>query len=581
MKRERRFLQSEVRMSLDGSEKPKITGYAAVFGKKSHNFGDFVEVIDAHAFDDCLASEPDIVGLFNHDDDMVLGRTSSGTMKVYADGTGLKYEIDPPATSYANDLMVSMSRGDIRSSSFAFYAQKEKWTIDPQTNENIRTILKARVVDCSVVTNPAYPDASSQLRSLFPEDKGGLPEEIRTNIAELRSNQRKEKRYRNIVAAVSDTAWAIMPEKLETICALLNARAAGHPATKEEIQAAMNGVEFRNDVSIQSGVAVIPVFGTISQRTTLMSEFCGGASCEDITRNFRAALNDPSVKAIVFDIDSPGGTVTGVPELGAEIIKARGAKPIIGVANGYAASAAYWIASACEKLYVLPSGKVGSVGVYCTHQDLSGALDKQGVSVSFIKAGKYKTDGNPYEPLSESAREEMQKSVDAYYEMFVSAVAAGRGVSVEDVEAKYGQGRMLMAKDALEAGMVDAINTLDEVVNSFNSDVAAAPPIAESVTEGSTEHTEQSMESCGCSCQDCVDGNCQGCSDGDCNDELCVGCGDDYNDDEDDLVQDGTEPEHSDAVVEDIKPAASETTLEEEAANTRAKYLVKLMQMQS
>jgi HK97 family phage prohead protease len=175
-KQERRFLESDVKLETrEANQPPRIVGYAAVFGKKSHNFGDFVEVIDAHAFDDCLASDPDIVGLFNHDDDMVLGRTSSGTMKVYADGTGLKYEIDPPATSYANDLMVSMSRGDIRSSSFAFYAQKEKWTIDPQTNENVRTLLKARVVDCSVVTNGAYPDASSQLRCMFPDGMPSMP----------------------------------------------------------------------------------------------------------------------------------------------------------------------------------------------------------------------------------------------------------------------------------------------------------------------------------------------------------------------------------------------------------------------
>jgi len=521
-KRERRFLQSDV--TVEAGESPKISGYAAVFNKRSHNLGDFVEVVDPNAFSACLAKNPEILGLYNHSNDMVLGNTASGTMRVFTDSVGLRYEIDPPETSYAKDLMVSMKRGDVKSSSFGFYCLREKWHVDKETNDNVRTILEADCFDCSVVTAPAYPDASSQVRSLFPDGKGGIPEEITSKIAEVRASQRKEKRGRNILAAVSSSKWAILPEKLETICAFLNGWSDGHRASKEEIQAAMMGQD-SSEYGAENidNVAVLPIYGTIAPKATMMSEFSGGFSCESFTKDFRAALADDSVTAIVFDVDSPGGTVTGVPELAAEILAARGKKPIIASVSGMAASAGYWLASAADKLIVTPSGEVGSIGVYCTHQDVSGAMDKAGVKMQFIQAGKFKTEGNPYEPLSDSARVEMKKGVDEFYEMFVAGVAAGRGVSVEKVKADFGQGRMLMAKDALAAGMVDSIQTLDQVLAGLGADSSA--PDSSIFTTDNSGLQAMNQNGCACLCNSCVNGDCAQCADPDCADDYCDDCG--------------------------------------------------------
>lgn len=533
-KRERRFLQSDV--SVQSGENPKITGYCAVFGKMSQDLGNFREVIDAGAFDKCLATNPDVVGLFNHSNDMVLGRTSSGTMKLVKDATGLKYEIDPPDTSYAKDLMVSMKRGDVKSSSFGFFCLSDSWSVDKKTNENIRTILEAEIFDASVVTSPAYLDASSQVRALFPDDKGSVPEEITAKIAEIRTTKRQEKRGKNILAAVSSSKWAILPEKLETICALVNGWSEGNRASKEEIQAAMMGQD-STQYSAENidNVAVLPIYGVIAPKATMMSELCGGFSCENFTKDFRAALADDSVTAIVFDVDSPGGTVTGVPELAAEILAARGKKPIIASVSGMAASAGYWLASAADTLIVTPSGEVGSIGVYCTHQDVSGAMDKAGVKMQFIQAGKFKTEGNPYEPLSDSARADMQKGVDEFYEMFVGGVADGRGVSVETVKADFGQGRMLMAKDALAAGMVDSIQTLDQVLAGLDS--------TSSVTGDSTLPSDNNsglqamnQNGCACLCNFCVNGDCVQCADPVCDDDECLGTH--GMDDDDDLDTD-------------------------------------------
>ena len=216
-------------------------------------------------------------------------------------------------------------------------------------------------------------------------------------------------------------------------------------------------------------IAVLPLQGTISHRMGLMSQISGGTSCEQFTGWLRAALSDPQVKSIIMDIDSPGGTVTGVQELADEIYQGRQQKPIIGVANGMAASAAYYLGSQASELVVSPSGEVGSIGVFAAHEDVSKALEGMGVKTTFISAGKYKTEGNPYEPLSGEARDAMQAKVDAYYQQFVNAVARGRNTSADQVQSDFGQGRMVMAGPARRAGMVDRVATLDQTLKRLGA----------------------------------------------------------------------------------------------------------------
>jgi len=218
--------------------------------------------------------------------------------------------------------------------------------------------------------------------------------------------------------------------------------------------------------TVEGNVGVLPLTGIITQRSGngLMEMLFGGVKVDAFSAAFKQMVDTPSVGAIVLDIDSPGGSVFGVNELATQIREARGSKPIIGVANSMAASAAYLIGSAVDTLAVTPGGQVGSIGVYSTHQDFSEADAQFGVKTTLISAGKFKTEANPYEPLTDSAREHMQEQVDAYYEQFVGAVAKGRGKSAATVRGKFGQGRMLMAADALEVGMVDRVASLDQVL---------------------------------------------------------------------------------------------------------------------
>jgi capsid assembly protease len=131
------------------------------------------------------------------------------------------------------------------------------------------------------------------------------------------------------------------------------------------------------------------------------------------------------------------------------------------------ASAAYWLAASASEIVALPSAQVGSIGVFSMHEDVSKALDEKGVKVTLISAGKFKTEGNPFEPLSDDAKAAVQGTVDFYYGQFTSDVANGRGVAVDSVRAGFGEGRVVTAKDALKLGMIDRVGTLDDVVGDL------------------------------------------------------------------------------------------------------------------
>ena len=300
-----------------------------------------------------------------------------------------------------------------------------------------------------------------------------------------------------LMTFVREQPWALTPEKHVTLVDILRFRNAGGRLNREEIAARIGpraerprdqfldlatdqlyaerfdgegqslGFLAASGAPLKPGqagvIAVISVLGIIAQRASEVDDISGpgATSIEKLTNRFRSARDDASVRATVFDFDSPGGGVYGVQELADEIRAARGTKPMVSVANSLAASAAYWLASAADEVSVVPSGEVGSIGVYGAHEDLSGMLEKEGVKVTLISAGKFKVEGNPFEPLSEDARAYWQARVDEYYDAFAGGVAKSRGMPRSKVEKDFGQGRVVGAKAALEAGMVDRIETLD------------------------------------------------------------------------------------------------------------------------
>jgi HK97 family phage major capsid protein len=277
-------------------------------------------------------------------------------------------------------------------------------------------------------------------------------------------------KYPNIVRAFSAQAWAMQPEKLAALIEILQTRVAGGYVPADVIALHKDAAAQRRaqTPSTGSAVAVIPIYGTISQRLDMMAEMSGGTSTQQVGAQFDAAMANASVGTIVLDVDSPGGSVYGVPELAAKIKAARGqGKQIIAIANSLCASAAYWIASAAEEFVASPSADVGSIGVYQAHVDASAMLEAEGLKYTLVSAGKFKVEGNPYEPLSDEALANMQAGVDEWYAAFTSAVASHRGVSVKDVRNGYGEGRVLTAKSALAEGMIDRVASLDDVLGDL------------------------------------------------------------------------------------------------------------------
>lgn len=273
-------------------------------------------------------------------------------------------------------------------------------------------------------------------------------------------------KYANILMAVASEFWAIQPEKMEQIVAFLVLQASGDKLSADEVARITKQTE--RDVARRDGaVAILPIRGVIANRTNLMSEFSGGTSSEGLGRQFDAAIADNDVKAVVFDMDTPGGVVSGTDELSQKIFSARGTKPIIAHVNSTAASAGYWIATAADEIVLNPSAEVGSIGVLGVHEDISAALEKAGVKRTIVSAGKYKTEGSPLGPLDEAAMAHRQERVQHYYDAFVRRVASNRNVSLTSVREGFGQGRMVTSEAAVAEGMADSIATLEDTLKRF------------------------------------------------------------------------------------------------------------------
>lgn len=309
-----------------------------------------------------------------------------------------------------------------------------------------------------------------------------------------------------IISAMCGDVWVIDPDKLEAICEVLNVRLAGGFRSDSEIQAAV--AQAKENVSTRyksaaggrvdttgGNVAVLTLYGTLAQRCGCWDS--GAVSVERFGKNFDAAMNDPSVGSIVIDIDSPGGSVFGIEEMAERIYSARGRKNVVAVANSWAASGAYWIAAAANSIVVTLGGEVGSIGVFCIHQDLSNAYQQIGVKHTIIKAGKHKAEATPFEELDPAAKQYIQERVSETYDVFVKAVAKFRGVKVAEVKENFGQGRMKMGKAAVKSSMADSIGTLDSVIagllknknKSFGSKAASESDLTETILNDQGDQT--------------------------------------------------------------------------------------------
>lgn len=296
-------------------------------------------------------------------------------------------------------------------------------------------------------------------------------------------------KYMNILMACAAEPWALEKSKLVTVANFLRFKAAGGQLSTEEVARVTKKTEKelqRNEGSI----AVLPIQGVIGERMNMLDDISAGTSTELIAKQFRALLNDNAVKAIVLDINSPGGVARSVEELAQEIYDARGVKPIVAQINTCAASAAYWLAVQADEVVITPSGQVGSIGVYTIHEDISEFMAKEGIKETLIYAGEFKVLGNNLEPLSAEAKSIMQQRVDELAASFVRGVARGRGVSLAQVNENFGQGLMFNAAEAVERGMADKIAPMAKTLARFGVDLN--PALSRARAGGRRESAEAS-----------------------------------------------------------------------------------------
>lgn len=281
--------------------------------------------------------------------------------------------------------------------------------------------------------------------------------------------------YARIATKLTTTVWAITPESLSVILRIAESHMAGEkfePSAEqrhyfESRSRSANFGEGEKPYSTKGGIGILPIAGPIFGKANMMTEMSGATSLEASRSVFNMMMADDEIHTILMDIDSPGGSTDLLTEFAQEIFDARSQKPIYAIANTAANSAAYYLGSQADRMYVTPSGQVGSIGTYVVHEDQSRADEMQGKKFTYVSAGPNKTEGNPHEPLSYAAEQHMQAFVNEFYGQFVDAVARGRNTTAQTVEQNMGGGRVLSPRMALEAGAVDGILPYDALVSQL------------------------------------------------------------------------------------------------------------------
>ena len=269
---------------------------------------------------------------------------------------------------------------------------------------------------------------------------------------------------------VLTSPWAIQPKKYAEIVRIYQSRARGELINIKAVEAQL-GFPLENEqqrYEVIDNVAVIPVMGVLAKRMNLFTQIFGGSSTQIIMQDFKEAVQDPVVKSILLMVDSPGGTVDGTQTLADVIYNARGIKPIYALADGMAASAGYWIASAAERVYASDqTALLGSIGVVTSHFDVSKAEEKAGYKTTEIYAGKYKRLVSEYKPLDGEGQQYLQDMVDYVYSVFVGDVARKRGVDTDTALADMADGREFIGQQAVDAGLADGIMSYEELMGTM------------------------------------------------------------------------------------------------------------------
>jgi signal peptide peptidase SppA len=219
-------------------------------------------------------------------------------------------------------------------------------------------------------------------------------------------------------------------------------------------------------VRIRDGVAVISVMGPIFSRADLFTEISGATSIETLALRFGEAVSAEDVKAIVLHIDSPGGQITGVHEFAGQIFAARDIKPVVAYVSGLGTSAAYWLASAAQRVVADETAMLGSIGVVAAWTDDKEARKSRGLTDYEVVSSQ--SPNKRLDPTSEEGRSALQRMLDETADIFISDIARNRGKRAATVTGQFGRGGIMLAAEAVKVGMADEIGSLEDVIAALS-----------------------------------------------------------------------------------------------------------------
>ena len=253
--------------------------------------------------------------------------------------------------------------------------------------------------------------------------------------------------------------------------------------------------------SVQQNVGVISIKGSLVEGSAGYGVFYGQTGYDDIRAALVAAVSNSDVKAILLDVSSGGGQVSGVDDTAQLISRVNNVKPVVTYTGSTMGSAALWLGASANYTVAGKTAIVGSLGVIMVHLDRSRQLADAGIKPTIIRAGTEKALATPYEPLSEKAQAGLQSQADVLYGVFLNHVASSRGVSATNGDKKFGQGRVFVGQQAVDAGLVDKLGTYEDAFMKaqalskpkksagMKADALLCPPVSASLSDN-PEHTE-------------------------------------------------------------------------------------------
>ena len=274
-----------------------------------------------------------------------------------------------------------------------------------------------------------------------------------------------------IQSILNTRSWAMVPEVLEQFLARI--------ANIDHSESSLNGelkAIYQEDFDPKkatyekkNGIATIFIHGPLLKRSGgFFAWLLGIGSYQQIGKAYQQAMVDPDVKGLFLDCDSPGGSVDGCSDLADIIYQSRGKKPSIAFCDGTATSAACWIATSAKHTILANEGTMtGSIGVFGVHFDVSAMAEKEGIKPTIFSAGKYKSVGNKYEPLSDSDKKIIQEPLDKHHDIFVKAIARNIGVPVENLNADLRESKIYLGSEAVKVKLAQEILSRKQAVEKL------------------------------------------------------------------------------------------------------------------